>query len=177
MKEKFHEFLKRMESFAQRRWYPVFIGMLAFFYHFFPLVPLDTLFVTSTLLIPKRWVSIWMATVVGFTGGAVAFAAVLQHYGLKILEKVMPNIIHDRIWNLSEGWIHQYGAFALGALSLVPGAFHPLLALSALEPMSLLLIALCVFSGRLIKYGAYGFVCVYFPSKLPIPKSAKSDKA
>jgi membrane protein YqaA with SNARE-associated domain len=134
------------------------------------------LFVTSTLLVPKRWVSICLATTIGFTLGATVFAFLVQHYGMELVEHLIPGVTVTQTWSRSEAWIHHYGVLAVGGFSLLPLAFHPLIAIAALQKMSIFIIAGSVFLGRLIKYAILGWFCAFLPAKLPFAKKLKNGK-
>ena len=165
--------INQLKVHAEKPWYPLLLALLAFLYHFFLVMPVDTLFVASSLIAPKRWFAFVIATTTGFTLGGTAFALLVQRYGISIVERFVPGIMGTAIWTQSEHWMHHYGALALGAFSIIPFALHPLVTLAGIEHMSLVIVALSLFSGRFVKYTVLGILCAYLPSKVPLSKGAE----
>ena len=174
MKIKHH--IKKLEHHSAKSWYPILLGLLAFIYHFALIIPVDILYVSSTLIAPRRWISMGLATVIGFTAGATTFAYLVGIYGTSLVEKIIPGILTSPMWAQSEVWMHRYGPFAVGGLSLVPLSLHPLVALAGMDHMPLLLIALSIFTGRFIKYGILGWTCAYLPSRMRPKKEPPSHE-
>ena len=165
--------IHQVKVHAEKRWYPFALGITAIVYHFFLIMPVDSLFVASSLIAPKRWFTFVIATTTGFTIGGTTFAYLVSRLGPQFVEKVIPNITDHRIWTQAESWMHHYGVFALGGISIIPFTLHPLVAMAGLQHMSIFVIALSLFTGRLIKYSVMGWFCAYLPGKIPFHKHKK----
>jgi membrane protein YqaA with SNARE-associated domain len=173
MKKRLENLIHRLKQDAEKTWYPVVLSVAAVVYHFLLVTPVDSLFVASSLIAPKRWFTFAVATTTGFTIGGTTFAYLVSRFGPSFVERFIPGITHHAIWTQSESWMHQYGAFAVGGISLIPFTLHPLVALAGLEHMSLFIIALSLFIGRLMKYSVMGWFCAYLPKKIPFHKHTK----
>lgn len=168
MKQKLNNLLLRIQVHAEKPWYPLVLAFAGFICHFLLITPVDSLFIASVLLVPRRWVSLFLATTIGFSLGGLSAAALVHVYGTKIIERILPGILTSSIWTQSEHWMHQYGPLAVGGMSLVPLTLHPLIAVASLQNMPLWEITLSLFIGRFLKYGILGYVCAYLPTKLPM---------
>ncbi|MBC7397687.1 MAG: hypothetical protein H7333_09615 [Bdellovibrionales bacterium] len=158
--------LLRLQVHLEKPWYPWVLAFLFFIEHFVLVIPLDILLVTSVLATPKRWVKLLIASSVGFALGAVLFAYLVLLYGLSIVEKLTPGITHNAIWLQSEAWMHHYGLLAVGFFSMVPLTMHPLIAIAALNQVSLIMIGLAILAGRLFKYGILAWIAAHAPAHL-----------
>ncbi len=166
MKNWIAKVLARLQTHLDKPWYPWVLGFIFFIEHFVLIIPLDLLLVTSVLATPKKWVRLWWASSVGFALGAVLFAYLVLVYGLAIVEKLTPGITHHPIWLQSENWMHHYGLWAVGVFSYVPLTMHPLIAIAALNKVSLLMIGLAMLGNRLFKYGVLAAVAANAPAHL-----------
>jgi membrane protein YqaA with SNARE-associated domain len=165
--------IKKLHRYASEPWYPFFLGLIGALMHFVLILPLDTLFISSTLIAGNRWLKNAIATTIGFTIGGTACALMVQTYGLELVERIAPGIVKTAIWARADHWIHHYGVVAIGLFSEIPLALHPLVALAGINHMPLLAVALSLFIGRIIKYCLLGWFCAYLPAKLPLPKDVE----
>ena len=170
MKKKILVQIKRLHDYASEPWYPLVLGVAGFWVHFILILPLDTLFVSSTIVASKRWFNNAIGTTLGFTLGGTVSAFLTQTYGTLLIEKLAPGMVTSPLWTQSEAWMKHDGIMALGVFSLIPLTLHPLVALAGIERMPLPAVAACLFLGRLFKYTILASFCAYLPTKLPLPK-------
>lgn len=68
---KISQYIKIMQQFANRLWYPPLIGFLAALDNFIVIIPNDGILISSSMLTPRRWFVLAFTVAVGSTIGAI----------------------------------------------------------------------------------------------------------
>lgn len=148
---------KRILILLQRsRSYPFLVGLLAAVSAATGLYPFGPILAAAIVIAPRRWRAIYLASCVGATLGALAFAGSVELYGLPVIKSMFPGIEQSSDWLRYTHWIARYGWIALLIFAALPLTQMPVLLLSALSHISLVQIAIAILIGKLIKYGIYG---------------------
>ncbi|MCC7441559.1 MAG: hypothetical protein IT285_08000 [Bdellovibrionales bacterium] len=158
--------IRALQGYIQRPWYPPLLGLLAAADHFVVVVPTDGLLITAVLAAPRRWPAFFAWLTLGSVLGALLLAATIQIYGTPFLEWLLPGIHADPFWKLSTRWIDEFGLWALLAVAALPIFQHPAIAIAALAEIPLSKIALFIFVGRVLKYGALSGLALRAPEVL-----------
>jgi membrane protein YqaA with SNARE-associated domain len=166
MPKRLQSLIAFLQAHARSWWYTPLIALLAAADAFVVVIPTDGLLVSACLLNPRRWIYSVLLITLGSTIGAWALAALLEIHGLPLLLEIAPGIEQTRAWIWSDRMMDEWGAIALFLVALSPLAQHPAVALAALANMPLGEIFLLVFAGRLVKYGAWGWISTHTPKML-----------
>lgn len=158
--------IKQIQKYVDRWWYPPALGALAGADLFIIVVPTDGLMVSSTMLAPRRWISMAFFTALGSSLGALALAAVLEVHGLPFILQLKPGIDQSALWIWTDQIMHQWGGWAIFAVAISPLMQHPAVALAAIAEMPLWEIFAMVFAGRIIKYILLAWISSHAPHYL-----------
>ncbi len=159
--KKFIDFCKSLPQYASKPWYPFALALAAFADYFIFVIPLDAMVVASIIAARKRWFSISFWSSLGSTLGAIIFAALIQHIGPSFLERVAPHLLEDKFAVTITHWLQNYGFWALVGIAATPIHQHPTVAIAALANVSLFVIFLSMFVGRLLKYCIYTWLSTH----------------
>lgn len=160
---KLEQLFERLQLYADRWWYAPLIGALAFADLFIIIVPTDGLLVTASMMQPRRWVRNFICVTLGSSLGAIALALLVREHGLPFLLSLAPDLPEHWMWGWSEKFLSNYGAWAVGLISLSPLIQHPAVALAALSTMPIAHIALAVLIGRFFKYLIFSWIASHSP--------------
>lgn len=175
MNPKHQQWLRRVESYVEKPWYPALLGFLAFIDYFIILIPTDGLLITSIMAAPRRWLSIGIAVSIGTTLGAAAFAITVHHLGNPFIDWLTPGIREHALWRASDGWVDKHGLWAMFGIAAMPIFQHPAIAIAALAQMPLTKMILAVFAGRSLKYFAFSWLSSHAPHYLFKFKSVRKE--
>lgn len=158
--------LERLKKFADRAWYAPLVGALAGADQFIVVVPIEWLMIPSVLLKPHRWLrtALWVTT--GCALGALALASVADLYGMSLIARWAPNVVHSGNWVRSMAFINDKGAWALLLISAGPLPQQPAVALAGLSHMSLFKVFAAVWTGRAVKYCTVAYIASHAPKLL-----------
>jgi len=159
-------FVRRLERYVKKPWYPILLAFSATLDLFIFVIPIDTLLITSVLSVPRRWLVLSACTTVGFVMGCFLFMLVVQNYGLETAQHWVHGLDHNALWRSSEHWMNLYGLRSIFVVSLLPIALHPLLAIAVLAEVPIRSIILVLLAGRIVKYGALGWIASHSPKLL-----------
>ena len=120
--------------------------------------PLGPIILAATVLAPRRWLAVILATSIGALIGASSLALVIRILGGSPVDNYFPELRHGEIWQQSLVWINAYGSIALAALMASPLPQMPGMIVAALSDMGLPLIMLAVGIGKTAKYATYVLV-------------------
>ncbi len=99
--QKIRSYVKVLQRFADRFWYPPLIGILAALDNFVIVVPNDGILISSSMLIPRRWFVLALSVAVGSTVGVLSLAAVVEFQGLPLILEIYPGLNESQTWKLA----------------------------------------------------------------------------
>ncbi len=144
--------IRHLQHYANRIWYPPLIGLLAFLDCFIVIVPTDGILISSAMLTPKRWVVFALHVAIGSTIGAVSLALLVEVMGLPWVLQYYPGIDQTEIWMLTQNFFDRYGLLVVFGISATPLMQQPMLILAGLASTKLVPLLAAVFLGRLMKF-------------------------
>ena len=71
--QKIQTYVKWLEQFADRPWYPLLIAFLSTLDNFLIVIPNDGILVASSMIVPKRWFTFAIWVSIGSTIGSILF--------------------------------------------------------------------------------------------------------
>jgi membrane protein YqaA with SNARE-associated domain len=158
--------VKILQVFADRYWYPPLIGFLAALDNLIVVIPTDGLLISSSMIIPKRWLILAINVAIGSTLGALALAVLVEYQGWPLILKLYPNIEASTTWNMTRTFFESYGLFLVFLIAIAPFAQQPAVILAALAQTPLWQLLTVVFIGRLIKFLIMAYVGSHAPRLL-----------
>ncbi|WP_413289181.1 YqaA family protein [Bdellovibrio sp. HCB337] len=168
--QRFHEktraHVKTLQGFVDRYWYPPFIGFLAALDNLIVVIPNDGILISSTMLIPKRWLILALSVAVGSTFGAIALSLIVEHQGLPLILKIYPGIADTSSWNLTLEFFEKYGLLLVFVVAVTPFVQQPAVILASLAKTPLFELAVVIFIGRLIKFLIMAYIASHAPRLL-----------
>jgi membrane protein YqaA with SNARE-associated domain len=181
LSQKLHSKLKSyvatVQGFADRYWYPPFIGFLAALDNFIIIIPNDGILISSSMLTPKRWLWLAFCVAVGSTIGAVGLAALIETLGLPWLIEMFPGIDQSPTWKMTDEFFSQYGLIVVFIVALAPIMQQPAVILACLADTRLLLLGVVIFVGRFIKFIVMAYVGSHAPRLLEKMWGVKDELA
>ena len=138
--------------FADSRFYPLALGVGAFFLMLSGLVPFEVVLIPAVASSPRRWKMLCLAATLGSAIGAAALAFFFQWLGWPILDHLFPSLGVSRGWITAQNWMDGYGAWALIAISALPIAQAPAIAVAGLLQVSVFKVLLAFLCGKTLKY-------------------------
>lgn len=170
MLEKFHAlirtYVQKLEQYADRYWYPPFIGLLAALDNLVVFIPNDGILIASSMLVPKRWCILAFSVAVGSTVGAATLSLLVEYQGLPWILEFYPNINSTEMWQWSEKFFDQYGLLLVFAIGISPFLQQPIIILASLADTPLLALAGVIFISRFIKFLVMAYIGSYAPHLL-----------
>jgi membrane protein YqaA with SNARE-associated domain len=165
--EKLHQkirvYVQILQRYAGRYWYPPLIGFLAALDNFVIVIPNDGILISSSMLIPRRWLILALCVAVGSTVGAIGLAALVELQGLPWIFNLYPGVNETKTWILSMEFFERYGLLLVFAVAITPFMQQPAVILASLARTPLLELALVIFVGRFIKF----LIMAYLGSHAP----------
>ena len=135
--------------------YPVLVGLLALISAGTGLYPFGPVLIAFVVFSPERWRSVYLAACIGATTGSMILAHTAQLLGWHLMAEYFPGLEHSEKWMRAEKWVVAYGVWALAAIAAMPLPQLPPLLILALAKTPTSFIGLAIFSGKILKYGAY----------------------
>ena len=165
--EKFHSrtkrYIKILQKYADRIWYPPLIGMLAAIDNFVIIIPNDGILISSSMLTPRRWFSLALGVAIGSTLGAIILAAFVETQGLEWILEMYPGINETKSWIWTEDFFEKYGMLLVFIVAITPLMQQPVIILASLAETPLFLLAAIIFLGRFIKFLVMAYVGSHAP--------------
>jgi membrane protein YqaA with SNARE-associated domain len=155
-----------LQGFADRLWYPPFIGLLAALDNLILIIPNDGILISSSMLTPKRWYVLALCVAIGSTIGAVGLAALIEVQGLPWLLDLYPGIDQTATWRMTDEFFHNYGLIVVFVVAVTPVLQQPAVVFASLAGISLYEIATVIFVGRLIKFLVMAYAGSHAPKLL-----------
>lgn len=165
MRNAYSSLLAALRRSADRPFYPVVAGGVAFADYFVPGSPSNTLLVASVLPNPRRWAVLGLTFAIGCAGGAFALAVLLGSFGDPVVEWIAASE-GAGLWRRIEGFVEAYGLLALAGLALSPFPVRIAVAVLALAGFSPLLLGAIVLGGRLPLYALIAWLAARAPGVL-----------
>ncbi len=153
----------RAQRRVDRPWFLPALAGLAFIDLFCAVIPTDGLLISSVLLRPKRWLSMFLWTTTGSGLGAVALSLVVHALGEPLANRLLADAMASPNWIKTTAFLTDHGGWALGAMAFGPLPQQPAVVVCALAQMPLMTIFLAVWIGRGVKYGAFAWAAAYAP--------------
>lgn len=165
--EKFHnrirKYIKVLQKYADRIWYPPLIGMLAALDNFLIIIPNDGILISSSMLTPRRWFALALNVAIGSTLGALILAAFVETQGLQWILEMYPGINETKSWVWTENFFEKYGMLLVFIVAVTPLMQQPVIILASLAETPLFLLAAIIFSGRFIKFLLMAYIGSHAP--------------
>lgn len=83
--QRVRDYIRLLQRFVDRTWYPPFIGFLAALDNIVIVIPNDGILISSSMLTPKRWFVLALSVAVGSCLGALVLAAPVELQGLPLI--------------------------------------------------------------------------------------------
>ncbi len=159
-------YVKWLQGFTDRLWYPPLIGFLAALDNFVIIIPNDGILISSSMLVPKRWFMLALSVAVGSTVGALGLAALVDFQGLPWILEFYPGLIESQVWLLAIDFFEKYGLFVVFLVSVTPFAQQPAVILASLSHAPFFELTAVIFFGRFIKFLIMSYVGSHAPRLL-----------
>lgn len=173
--EKIRIYVKLLQRYAYRFWYPPFIGFLAALDNLVIVIPNDGILISSSMLSPKRWFFLAVSVAVGSTLGAMVLATLVEFQGLPWILDLYPGISETKIWSVSMEFFEKYGLLLVFAVALTPLMQQPAVILASIGRIPLLELAFVIFIGRFIKFLIMAYIGSHAPRLLKKMWGLKSE--
>lgn len=164
--KKIQSFVRILQRYADRFWYPPLIGLLAALDNLIVVIPNDGILISSSMLTPKRWVTLAFSVAVGSTIGAIVLAALVELQGLPWILDLYPGVSETKTWVLSMEFFDRYGLFLVFAVAVTPFVQQPAVILASLANTPLVELAAVIFIGRFIKFLIMAYLGSHAPRML-----------
>jgi membrane protein YqaA with SNARE-associated domain len=155
--------IRQLQLFADRIWYPPLLGFLAALDNLILVIPNDGLLISSSMLTPRRWLSLAISVTIGSTLGALALITVVKSQGLPWILEFYPGVDQSHIWLWSLDFFQRYGMFLVFFVALTPIAQQPAVMLASLAQSPTQELCFVIFSGRLIKFIFLAYLASHTP--------------
>ncbi len=157
-------YVKALQRFTDRLWYPPLIGFLAALDNFVVIIPNDGILISSSMLVPRRWFILALCVAVGSTIGALSLAALVELQGLPWILEIYPGLNESQTWKLALEYFEKYGLLLVFLVAVTPFAQQPAVILASLANTPFFELTVVIFFGRLIKF----LIMAYVGSHAPI---------
>lgn len=158
--------IEKLRFFVDRIWYPPLLGLLAFADVFVIVIPTDGILISSSMLRPKRWLSLAAAITIGSTLALIALAYFVEKEGLPWVLHLYPGIEETSAWAHADSFINRFGLIVVFCLAASPFFQQPTVILSALANTPIIEISVAVFLGRALKYLFLSYAASHAPRLL-----------
>ena len=155
-----------LQKFADRIWYPPFIGFLAALDNFAVIIPSDGILISSSMLTPRRWFVLALSVAIGSTLGSVVLATLVETRGLEWILEIYPGVNQTTSWIWTKNFFDKYGMILVFAVAITPFMQQPIVIMASLAEAPLILLAAIIFSGRIIKFLLMAYLGSHAPKYL-----------
>ena len=170
MSSKLHERIKSyvrfLQRFVDRIWYPPFIGFLSALDTFIIIIPNDGILISSSMLTPKRWFNLALCVSIGSTVGAMLLAALVEYQGLPWILNMYPGVNETTVWKWTDEFFSQYGLLVVFIVAITPIMQQPAVILAALAFTPIAELGAIVFAGRFVKFIGMAYAGSHAPRLL-----------
>lgn len=175
IKNRIRELVQILQEYADRLWYPPFIGFLAALDSLVVVIPNDGILISSCMLTPRRWFFLALSVSIGSTLGALTLATIVESHGLPWILNLFPGINESPSWLWTESLFSQYGLLLVFAIAATPLVQQPVIILAGLAQVPLLEFTGAVFIGRFLKFLFMAYLGSHAPRLLGRLWGLKSD--
>lgn len=165
-RQKISAYVQVIQSFVDRIWYPQLVAFLAALDNLIIVIPIDGILISSSILTPKRWITLATNVAIGSTLGALILASLVEYLGLPWLLGIYPSIDESLTWIWTEKFFRQYGLLLVFGVAVSPIMQQPAVILAGLANTPLLKLAMVIFAGRYIKALVMAYVGSHTPRLL-----------
>jgi len=148
------------ERFSESRFYPVVLGVSAFFLMLSGLVPFEVVLIPAVAASPSKWKRISAAATLGSATGAVVLAFAFRSLGRAGLDHLFPTLGASHGWSVAQDWMAQYGVWPIVVFAALPIAQAPILAVAGLLQVSEIAILAAFLCGKSLKYSIIAYTVV-----------------
>ena len=156
--------IRRLTQRASHPAFPVFVGGIALASTLSMSVPFASLLVATTLMAPRRWLSIAVWSSLGAAVGAGLLYLAFHHLGWVRLFALYPEIVRTAAWSDATRWLSNYGVAVLLLIAALPLPLTPALMFAAITGLSVIEVLPALWLGKLIKYTTYAWLTSAFPT-------------
>lgn len=164
--ERVISYIRGLQRFAGRWWYPPLIGLFAIIDNFVFIIPSDGILISSVLLTPKRWLLLALTTTIGSAIGALILASLVEVHGLPLILDFYPSLLETTSWTLTSRFFEEYGLYLVFLVSMTPLMQQPVIILAALAFTPLHELAPVLFFGRGVKFVVLAYIGSHAPRLL-----------
>jgi membrane protein YqaA with SNARE-associated domain len=168
--DKQHKYLriqiKKLQRHTGKKWFAPLLGFLAALDNIVIVIPTDGLLISSSMLIPKKWLTFALSVTIGSMLGALLLASIVEFQGLPWIVEHYPNLLQTKSWIWSQEFFENYGLLFVFVVGLSPLMQQPAVILAALVNTPLYKLALVVFFGRLVKFLLVSYIASHSPKYL-----------
>lgn len=158
--------IKKIQRHTGKKWFAPLLGFLAALDNIVIVIPTDGLLISSSMLIPKRWLTFALSVTIGSMLGALLLASIVEFQGLPWIVEHYPNLLQTKSWIWSQEFFENYGLLFVFVVGLSPLMQQPAVILAALVNTPLYKLALVIFFGRLIKFMLFSYIASHSPKYL-----------
>lgn len=159
-------YVMSLQTFADRLWYPPFIGFLAALDNIVVVIPNDGILISSSMMTPRRWFVLALCVAIGSTLGALCLAGLIELKGLPWILDVFPGVDQSTTWKITEDFFNRYGLVVVFLVAITPVMQQPAVILASLANTPLLNLLAAIFIGRFIKFLIMAYVGSHTPRLL-----------
>lgn len=165
-RQKIATYVQVLQGFVDRLWYPQLVAFLAALDNLVIIVPIDGILISSSILTPRRWLTLATNVAVGSTLGAMVLASLVEYQGLPWILNIYPSVDESLTWVWTEKFFRDYGLLLVFAVAVSPIMQQPAVILAGLANVPLLKLAAVIFAGRYIKAVVMAYVGSHTPQLL-----------
>lgn len=159
-------YVKRLQRYVNRWWYPPAIAVLAALDNLIVIVPTDGILISSSMINPRRWHFFAVAIAVGSTAGAVILSYLVEIHGLPWILHMYPGLDQTHTWIWTDRFFSEYGLLLVFAVAMTPLMQQPTVILASLAGESIVQIGLVVLAGRTLKFILIAYLGSHAPRLL-----------
>ena len=157
-------YANRLRTTVPERAYLLMTGITALLITVSMTIPFASILVGAVLLRHDRWKEIVLISSLGSATGGVILYFIFYHLGWSQIVAAYPDLVQSKLWSDATQWVSAYGVWALLGIAALPLPQTPALIFTAVLPLPASHVFLALFTGKLLKYGVYGWIAAHFPS-------------
>ena len=158
--------MQKLQRYVDRWWYAPLVATLAFLDTFIVVVPNDGILVSSSMILPRRWILFAVSITIGSTLGGLALTALLEMKGVPWVLELYPGIAQTSTWIWTTDFFSKYGLYVIFAIALTPSFQQPGIIIASMAGTPILEMGIVMFIGRLIKFLFMSYIGSHAPAFL-----------
>ena len=160
------QIIRKVRRYAYKAWYAPLLTLLAALDNFLVIIPNDSILISSSMIVKRRWVIFAFFVAIGSTIGAMGLVKVVQHMGLPWILDMFDGLNQTNTWKWSESFMGNYGVIMVFLVGITPFSQQPILILASLSHFSDISMVAAIFISRLIKFLFMAYVGARAPKLL-----------